>query len=137
MRAVQPSTHAAQALFMPMGENVIGRLRPVPRTVPVRSIGFLSAPLESGGDSDLMLANGTIVLLNRSCRILVRLGSSGLLLRVWHGLLTLVHRFGFHCLFLLLGGAVLYALWRVKSGHLPRISQLGGPGPRFGRDCHN
>ena len=81
MRAVQPSTHAAQA-FLPMGEKVIGRLRPVPRTVLVRSIGFLSAPLESGGDSDLMLANGTIVLLNRSCRILVRLGSSGLLLRV-------------------------------------------------------
>ena len=48
MRAVQPSTHAAQAFFMPMGEKVIGRLRPVPRTVPVRSIGFLSAPLEPG-----------------------------------------------------------------------------------------
>ena len=31
----------------------------VPRTVPVRSIGFVPAPLESGGDSDLMLANGT------------------------------------------------------------------------------
>ena len=59
MRAAQPSTHAAQTFFMPMGEKMIGRLRPVPRTVPVRSIGFVPAPLESGGDSDLMLANGT------------------------------------------------------------------------------
>ena len=47
------------------------------------------------------------VLRNRSCRILVRLDSSGLLLRIWHGLLTLVHKFGFHCLFLLLGGVVV------------------------------
>ena len=59
MRAAQPSTHAAQTFFMPMGEKVIGRLRPVPRTVSVRSIGLLSAPFESGGDSDLMLANAT------------------------------------------------------------------------------
>ena len=43
MRAAQPSTHAAQTFFMPMGEKMIGRLRPVPRTVPVRSIGFFGA----------------------------------------------------------------------------------------------
>ena len=47
------------------------------------------------------------VLRNRSCRILVRLGSSGLLLRVWLGLLTLAHSFGFLCAFLRLGGFVV------------------------------
>ena len=106
MRAAQPSTHAAQTFFMPMGEKMIGRLRPVPRTVPVRSMGFFISA--SGVRRRLRLdACQRHVLRNRSCRILVRLGSSGLLLRVWLGLLTLAHSFGFLCAFLRLGGFVV------------------------------
>ena len=48
------------------------------------------------------------VLRNRSCQILVCLGSSSLLLRFWHWLLTLVHGFGLNCFLRLLS---LAALW--------------------------
>ena len=58
------------------------------------------------------------VLRNRSCRILVRLDSSGLLLRIWHGLLTLVHKFGLHCLFLLLGGVVVNRCLQIAEAEL-------------------
>ena len=54
----------------------------------------------------------------RSCWILVRLGSSSLLLRVWHGLLTLVHRFGFLCFFLLLGGVVVHRCLQIAGTEL-------------------